>query len=383
MAETIGRALPGFDSREFLLPRKGYDIVWTGEDLMTLELKKNDSSSEVSDICASEIIDKFYRIKVTCGYAGTVSPHAAYTLRAIERAVIAGRELIFVTSPNDLGVKWMETIKAFFKPTVPCCHIALQKFNYEEVKKVLDDKAPTTPLQQYMIDNAMRSILKRDLSMRWFDYEPIATEAIRLLKNIATHGQTIYPYENPEEPRSYSIGDILTFDDLAAVLWSKFGIFPSNLRPAVQSLYEKGMISNPITMSSYNLLPVSSITPLGEIESVDIHKKIDREKIFDDDELIEDVVYTFIVGHYRWTQEGKDVSITYPSYNENPNKPIMEYVVESQMACHRRIGDPLNPFVTVTAHLDRLIELGFIRDDDKCVAITDHGREFLENYKPE
>lgn len=227
------------------------EILWTGGNLLTLELNgKTVDIKDLDNMSAEEITKACYNV-VLRSQNGTISHLDTLRLNYIENALAYSDEIVFVCQPTDEGERLVQSIKLFFDIKLPMRTVKCKEFDSVGIDEGVERNVLSQRLIAYQSAKAMRNNVVNDLlrnDMVKTKDEEVSPQAMMLLSEIKKH---LAAWEkglhNPDLKRKIRMSGILDIESLYCVMNIKYDMSMEAIWQSLLYLYGKGYISNPMT----------------------------------------------------------------------------------------------------------------------------------------
>lgn len=161
MAKAVAGATGEYEETTDSFVSRDTHIVWTYGDVVALKLNDRITDNDFpGQLNARQIAAQYYTPVVRENPSISSRDYAA--LRLIEQLASFVNEIVFVTYPWDEGEKYMQALMAFLSPQAPCRRIVLQEMTESAISDAFE-QMPTTKLDSYLSDNAMRRVVAYDM----------------------------------------------------------------------------------------------------------------------------------------------------------------------------------------------------------------------------
>ncbi len=241
---------------DFLYEGETADVLWTGEDLIQLEIRDDyPLDANIAHMTAEQIASAFYRV-VPRTYAGDISVIDRDRIAIIEAALSHYEEIFFMCQPTCEGECLVQAMKIYFNIEVPTRNIVLELFSRVELIAAILHGFNSKKLDEHRSDKYMREVVVRDIQ----EIDPFCINGVAIgileLKLLHAIGNFITqdttdnraPFSMTESgKRKTWIGGLLDIERLFVSMSAKYDMDIYSLWDGLLYLYAKGLISNPMT----------------------------------------------------------------------------------------------------------------------------------------
>lgn len=227
------------------------EILWTGGNLLTLEL--NDKTVAIKDLdnmSAEEIAKNCYKA-VPRSHRGTISHLDALRLEYIENAMSYSDEIVFVCQPTDESERLIQAIKLFFDIKLPMRTIVCKEFHSIGIDEGIERDIRSQRVIRHLSAKAMKDNVVNDLlrsEMEEVEGKEVSPQSMLLLSEIAKRIEVLGKGgHNPDLPRKARMSRIVDLELLYCVMTTKYAMPMDAMWQSLVYLYAKGYINNPMT----------------------------------------------------------------------------------------------------------------------------------------
>lgn len=411
MADAIAEALNKdfVQTFEFMYEGDVADILWTGEDLIRLEiLDKVPENADIANMTAEQIAKNFYRA-VPRIFSGDISVIDRDRIAVIETGLPYYEEIIFMCQPTCEGEALVQAIKMYFGIEAKTRNIVLELMSRVEIISAVIHGFNSNKLDEYRSDKFMRELVGRDICPELafsINYAVIGSLEIKLLQSIArflsedTLDNRAHRDKTSDGKRKTTIGGLLDIDKLFVSMSAIYDMDFHTLWDGLLYLYAKGMISNPMThiqpspefgdvvgwgnpeRPSWEDICERTPRSHGGIYTMSVDDSIIGIP-FDGEDSCEEhflpkvsAIYSYIVSEQKRVSAGEDAeAVVFPSIEENDSIHIS--------CLNSRYVNGDNEYKTNSKEYSfgmliyNLICAGLTVSSGGLLKITDAGKEFL------
>lgn len=241
---------------DFLYEGETVDVLWTGEDLIRLEIRDDyPLDADIAHMTAEQIARAFYRA-VPRTVAGDISVIDRDRIAIIEAALSHYAEIFFMCQPTCEGECLVQAMKMYFNIEEPNKNIVLELFSRVELNGAVLHGFHSKKLNEHRSDKYLREIVARDMQecvpfcINGVAIGILELKLLHAIGNLITQDTTANraPFSMTEgRKRKTWIGGLLDIEILFVSMSAKYDMDIYSLWDGLLYLYAKGLISNPMT----------------------------------------------------------------------------------------------------------------------------------------